>query len=163
STGASWWRADAGMTALPGDGVRLTVLHPGSDAPVARDPALGIPSDPNDVSVVLLVEWGAAAILLTGDAYVPVEEAILSDLPPLTVLKVGHHGSRTSTSAALLERTRPQWALIPAGDGNRFGHPHPEVTDRLEAAGARILRSDRDGHVRLRIRRDGRVTVDTGF
>ena len=65
----------------------------------------------------------------------------------IRVLKVAHHGSRTSTSRELLEAWRPQLALISAGRGNTFGHPAPEVVQRLEAIGARVLRTDRDGQI----------------
>jgi competence protein ComEC len=63
------------------------------------------------------------------------------------ILKVGHHGSRTSSSSDLLGSWRPQIALISAGRGNSFGHPTPEVIERLEAGGARIYRTDRDGQI----------------
>ena len=65
------------------------------------------------------------------------------------MLKVGHHGSRTSTSADFVARFRPQIALISVGRGNLFGHPAPDVVRRLEAAGAEIFRTDRDGAVIL--------------
>ncbi len=147
-------RAEAGLAFADG-GVRLEVLHPASDS------WGGTGSDPNDLSIILLVQWGDASVLLTGDAYQPHEEGVLAELPTLSVLKVGHHGSRTSTSEHLLRATRPRWALIPAGDGNRFGHPHPEVVERLEAHGVGILRTDRDGSIRLRLRRGGEVEVRT--
>jgi competence protein ComEC len=93
------------------------------------------------------------ALLLTGDAGEDVERAILPRLTPARtrILKVGHHGSRTSTSQALLDAWRPQIALISAGRGNTFGHPAPEVLQRLEQIGARIYRTDRHGQ----------ITVDT--
>src|SRR5207244_3020990 len=85
----------------------------------------------------------AVSLLLMGDAQREAEAA----LPPrrADVLKVGHHGSATGTGSALLERTRPRLALLSVGAQNAFGHPHPEVLARLQAAGARILRTDRDG------------------
>ncbi len=166
--GVSWWPAREGQV-LRRRGVEIRVLHPDPSAPPLHrgeplfgDGSLPATLDANDLSVVLLVSFGEAHLLLTGDAYAWVEEAILPHLPPLTVLKLGHHGSRTSTSASLLEAVRPRWALIPVGDGNRYGHPHPEVEERLERVGARVLRTDRDGSVRLRIRPDGRVSVRTG-
>jgi competence protein ComEC len=153
--GVWWWRAEEGRGFLK-DGVEVRVLHP--DAHALTDPGV---TDPNDWSVVLLVRWGGAAVLLTGDAPVAAERRILTDLPPLTVLVAGHHGSRTSTSRELLVHTRPRLALIPVGEGNRFGHPHREVTDRLDQEGVETLRTDRDGHIRVRISRDGSVRVRT--
>lgn len=167
SQGISWWVADEGKR-LRRRGVEIRVLHPDPSAPLIQRGTLqsgdgSLPSslDANDLSVVLLVTFGQAHVLLTGDAYGWVEEAILPGLPPLTLLKLGHHGSRTSTSPALVEALRPRWALIPVGDGNRYGHPHGEVLERLERVGSRVLRTDRDGSVRLRIRPDGRVSVRT--
>jgi competence protein ComEC len=67
------------------------------------------------------------------------------------VLKVAHHGSRTSSSRELLDRWRPQIAIISAGRGNTFGHPAPEVLQRLEAIGAAIYRTDLHGQITLEI------------
>jgi competence protein ComEC len=121
----------------------------------------GSRGDPNRVSVVLLVRYGEGALLLTGDAYDDVEVALLPHLPRLTLLKAGHHGSRTSTSRALLDATSPELAIISAGDGNRYGHPHDEVLERLDAAGSQVYRTDRDGTMRIRIRRDGGWDIRT--
>lgn len=116
----------------------------------------------NDDSVVLEIRYGDVAMLLTGDISADVERQILPRLSraPIRVLKVAHHGSRTSTSDALLEAWRPQIALVSCGRGNRFGHPAPDVVARLERSGARIYRTDRDGAITLTT--DGRsVTVTT--
>jgi competence protein ComEC len=77
------------------------------------------------------------------------------------ILKVAHHGSRTSSSAALLEAWRPQMALISSGRGNRFGHPAPQVLQRLEAIGATVLRTDRDGQITIET--NGRLVVQRTF
>ena len=84
-----------------------------------------------------------------------------ADAPPLTLLKVGHHGSITSTAEAFVEAVRPQYALISVGARNRYGHPDPQVLARLERAGARIFRTDRQGTVLLTARPDGTVRVRT--
>jgi competence protein ComEC len=125
---------------------RLLVLHP---AP----PDWERQRVRNDDSVVIEVVYRDVALLLTGDIGADVERAIVPRLAPATVriLKVAHHGSRTSTSRELLEAWRPQIALISCGRGNPFGHPAPDVVARLEAIGARIYRTDLDGE----------VTVDT--
>jgi competence protein ComEC len=148
---AWWWSARDGI-AFEVDGLRVEVLHPDSTA--AEGDEL---DDPNDLSVVLLVRWGDAAVLLTGDAPASVERRILPAIPPLTLLKVGHHGSRTSTASELLEAAHPAVALVGVGDPNGFGHPHEVVLARLEASGAEVFRTDRDGDVRVRIGRDGTV------
>jgi competence protein ComEC len=105
----------------------------------------------NDDSVVLEVRWDDVSILLTGDISSDVEQALLPQLEParVRVLKVAHHGSRTSSSSALLEAWRPQVAIISCGRGNRFGHPTRDVLDRLSAVGARVYRTDLDGEVTL--------------
>ncbi|RJQ35990.1 MBL fold metallo-hydrolase [Candidatus Parcubacteria bacterium] len=101
----------------------------------------------HDAMVVLrLVDAGATA-LLTGDAEADVEAHILSSggIVSADLLKVGHHGSKTSTSARFLEAVRPAMAAMSLGAGNRYGHPHPSVVSRLEAAGVPIYRTDRRG------------------
>jgi competence protein ComEC len=105
----------------------------------------------NDDSVVLEVVYGDVAMLLTGDIGAEVERSII---PLLTsartrVLKIAHHGSRTSSAAALLEAWRPQIAVISCGRGNRFGHPATEVLTRLESIGATVYRTDRDGQITI--------------
>jgi competence protein ComEC len=123
---------------------RIRVLHP-------PEPDWERPRVRNDDSVVLEVTCRDVALLLTGDISADVERAIAAQLTPARtrILKVGHHGSRTSSSQALLGSWRPQIALISAGRGNTFGHPTPEVIERLESIGAQIYRTDRDGEITL--------------
>jgi competence protein ComEC len=115
----------------------------------------------NAVSLVLELRYGRFSALLTGDAPTAVEEAILPGLKAaeVQVLKVGHHGSRTSTSPELLERISPEVALISVGARNRYGHPDPGILRRLEKGGVRVLRTDEEGTLVLRARRDGRYQV----
>jgi competence protein ComEC len=111
---------------------------------------------------VLEVIYGNVALLLTGDISAAVERGIAPLLTPapVRVLKVAHHGSRTSTSSSLLDAWRPQIALISAGRGNTFGHPTREVLERLVAIGARVYRTDLHGQITLHT--DGhRVDVRT--
>jgi competence protein ComEC len=137
-------------------GVRITVLHP-------QEPDWERQRVRNDDSVVLDVRYGDAAFLLTGDISADVERTLLPHLGPsrLRVLKVGHHGSRTSTSRELLEQWRPQVALISAGRGNTFGHPTGEVLRRLGSIGATVLRTDRHGQITVET--DGRTLTVTTF
>jgi len=79
----------------------------------------------------------------------------------ITLLKVGHHGSITSSSEAFVRETSPEYALIPVGARNRYGHPDPVVLARLRRVGARILRTDTQGTVTVIARPDGSVTVRT--
>jgi competence protein ComEC len=123
-------------------GLPVRVLHP-------PEPDWERPRIRNDDSVVVEVTYGDVAFLLLGDVSAEIERAIAPQLTParVRVLKVAHHGSRTSTSQELLDAWRPQLALVSAGRGNAFGHPTREVLERLEGAGARVLRTDRDGEI----------------
>jgi competence protein ComEC len=125
-------------------------------------PCPGPSSDwnPNDNSFVLRVTYGARSLLLVGDAQQEEEDELLARAPlrlRADVLKVGHHGSSTSSSAAFLEAVAPQEAVVSVGRRNRFGHPHPQALAALSAAGARIWRTDRDGAVMVTT--DGRSLV----
>ena len=100
----------------------------------------------NDRSLVLT----AAGVLFTGDLEQHGEACLVDRLPPSTVLKLAHHGSRTSSSEPFLDAIRPSLALISAGRGNRFGHPHEVVLHRLQARGIPVLRTDELGTIELR-------------
>jgi competence protein ComEC len=105
---------------------------------------------------VLRVAAGGTAMLLTGDIERGAERALVrAGLAPAAALLVPHHGSRSSSSAELLAAARPQLAVAATGYRNRFGHPAPEVQARYAQAGARLLRTDRDGAVELRLSPDG--------
>jgi competence protein ComEC len=112
----------------------------------------------NNDSMVLKVGYGATSALLEGDAEAPVEEAMLAD-PELasTLLKVGHHGSMTSTRPAFLARVHPEWAVISCGLRNRYGHPRVEVLQELEAAKVRTFSTDINGASCFRL--DGKTTT----
>jgi competence protein ComEC len=119
---------------------RLSVLAPGPDY-IAADTAS------NNDSLVLLIEMGCRRVLLTGDAERPVEDGLLQrgGLQNVTLLKVGHHGSKTSSSEEFLSALKPQFALISAGYLNQFHHPHPEVLQRLADHHVMVFRTDRQG------------------
>lgn len=89
----------------------------------------------NDASVVGRLSYGATSIMLTGDATTKTESFIIAANPvddlKSDILKVGHHGSRTSTSEAFLKKVAPTIAIISAGKNNRYGHPHKEIIERL--------------------------------
>lgn len=121
---------------------------------------LGSDTEANASSVVLHVRLGAFDALLTGDAYKDVDRLIAPGLTEVVeVLKVGHHGSDTSTDPLLLEAARPELALVSVGRYNRYGHPAPEVIRRLEAHGVRVHRTDREGTISVLGRRDGSYSL----
>ena len=137
ASGAQWRAARAGDR-LDLDGVRFTVLSPDSAW-------AAVTTDPNEESVVLLVEYGHVRLLLTGDAGLPVELRLAGRIGDVDVLKVGHHGSRSATSDAWLDEARPEIAVISVGARNTYGHPAPEVLARYRARGIMLVRSDRCG------------------
>jgi competence protein ComEC len=130
-----------------GDGVALWVLWPPPEGFQAKD------AD-NENSLVLKLVYGDFSALLTGDAGLPSEEAMMAQASPLqaTLLKVGHHGSRTGTSRDFVEYVAAQVAVIQVGADNDYGHPHPEVLNALD--GRMVLRTDRQG--RIHVQSDGR-------
>lgn len=130
--------------AIPFDpAVELEVLGP-DDEFVNRDNA-------NDGSIVLKLTYGQTSFLLTGDAEMSVNQAILQRGADVraTVLKLGHHGSRTSTDESWLRAVQPQWGIISAGAGNSYGHPHPEVIAALDKLGIQYLRTDEHGTITI--------------
>jgi competence protein ComEC len=102
----------------------------------------------NNVSVVLLGQIGQRRVLLMGDVEEGIDPSLLKDdLPHVDLLKVAHHGSKTATTQAFVDATRPAVAVASAGTGNPYGHPAKSTLERLEASGARVLRTDLDGTV----------------
>ena len=122
-----------------GDGITMTLLHPVEPSSAHL----------NDASVVTKVEYNQVSFLFTGDAEAASERDMLERGEQLrsTVLKVGHHGSRTSTTPAFLRAVSPAVAVIMAGAGNRYGHPHPETISKLGAAGVDVYRTDLQGTI----------------
>ncbi|MBT8405203.1 MAG: DNA internalization-related competence protein ComEC/Rec2 [Gemmatimonadetes bacterium] len=144
------WRVVARGDRVALDGVVLRVLHPSRRVD-------GAPREANDASLVVELSWRGFRLLLTGDISVEVERSLVEALGPVDVLKVAHHGSRTSTDSLFVARIRPEWAVVSVGRGNRYGHPAPEVMARLEGAGSVVWRTDRSGALRLRIDRSGAI------
>jgi competence protein ComEC len=149
------WRStladlDASQTALDtlfegdtlfGDGARIKVVWPPPFAPFSG----------NDLSTVFRVEFAGKRILLTGDIETPAEQAIRAGHPDLAadILKVAHHGSRTSSGLAFVRSVAPIWSIISC-DSSVYGHPHAEAWADLEwvmGDSARILRTDREGMI----------------
>ncbi|HEX5438793.1 MAG TPA: DNA internalization-related competence protein ComEC/Rec2 [Gemmatimonadaceae bacterium] len=142
SVGVPWHRAHPGDT-LRVDGVSMSVLAPDSAWMSTLD-------DPNEASLVVLVQFHAVRFLLVGDAERGEERWLLAhDSADLhaDVLKVGHHGSSTSSTAPFLDAVRPRVAVISVGAGNSYGHPSASVVHALAARGAVVLRTDREGSI----------------
>ncbi len=140
-------QARAGQSFNLGDGATIEVLHPSETLMAGTD------SDLNNTSIVLKVVYGEVSFLLTGDIFVEAERAMLSrgiDVRS-TVLKVPHHGSRTSSSREFIEQVSPSVAVISVGADNRFGHPHAETLDVLGryAPEARVMTTRDHGSIRF--------------
>jgi competence protein ComEC len=146
--GATIHGAQAGQVIQLGAGAGLEILFPS-----ATDLASPVPDDDrNNTSVVALVQYGRFTAILTGDAEAPVETllAVRGLLGPVDVLKVGHHGSRSSTTADFLAAIEPAIAVISVGADNTYGHPHPTVLDNLAGIyGLEVYRTDLDGSVEV--------------
>ncbi|TCS99505.1 competence protein ComEC [Tepidimonas ignava] len=148
ATPSAWGDASAALPCRAGaawtwDGVPFTFIHPPPDGAWAGD---------NERSCVLVVGQGEAAAVLPGDIPATVEQAIAAAYPGLRagLLVAAHHGSRTSTSDVWLDTLRPRVVAIQAGVGNRYGHPHPQVLQRLQARGIDVVSTQRCGAITWR-------------
>ncbi len=130
---------EPGYTFMLGD-LQNTVLAPNDDY-----------GDANEASIVIKSSFGKTSVMLTGDAEEKSEEDIVkiwsaADLK-CDILKVGHHGSSSSTTDAFLDAVDPTYAVISCGEGNTYGHPHVEIVEKLQAKGVEILRTDLLGSI----------------
>lgn len=145
--GARWHAARAGER-LDIDGVTLRIWHPDSAWMTRRESA-------NENSVVVSVEYGGFRALFPGDAGLPMEAERAGAIGDVSLLKVGHHGSRSATGDAWLAALRPEHCVVSVGR-NRYGHPHPVVLAALLRSRCRIARTD-SGDVRVTT--DGRTII----
>jgi len=105
----------------------------------------------NDTSVITKLVFDKKSFLFSGDAYKPVERKLIARGLALDsdVLKVGHHGSKTSSAEEFIEKVLPEIAVISAGKNNRYGHPHQQTLDTLEKYGVETLRTDINGDIKI--------------
>ena len=145
----------AGGTFLWG-GLQATVLSPESRYANPNTPV-------NDDSLVMRLDFGKGSVMLEGDAERRSEDTMLANnrLMPVTLLKVGHHGSRTSTNPEFLAAVAPREAVISSGRRNTFGHPRFEVLARLEEAHVKTFRTDREGATTFLLTRDGKISTES--
>jgi len=174
---ALWWNG------VPGHGERFAELRDAATAHAVRwrepagrtwnvngvilrafEPWAALGGGDNDRSLVLQLRYGGRAVLFTGDLERGGESALVAQWGATLasdILKVPHHGSRTSSSAALLAAVAPRDAVISCGAGNRFGFPHPSVVAAYAQRGTTLWRTDRDGAVTMVIRADGALHIDS--
>ena len=127
----------------------MSVLAPPGSA--GKQHALWTPRNENDRSLVLRLQYGALRLLLTGDIEQGTERWLLAQGADVRadILKVPHHGSKTSTSLAFVQQVRPQVGIISTGADNPFGHPHPQVLDVLAQQGVMVWRTDEHGAITI--------------
>ena len=114
----------------------------------------------NDNSNVIYTELDGYKFMFMGDAGVTTEKEILSkyNLPNIDVLKVGHHGSKTSSSKEFIDEINPKYSIISVGKNNRYGHPNKEVLDNLKVS--KIYRTDEDGSIMFKIK-NNKLKIET--
>jgi competence protein ComEC len=142
---------------IPWNDTQITVLAPENGYANPGDPV-------NNDSLVMRMQYDKASVLLEGDAEAPSERTMLAQhrIAPVTLLKVGHHGSRTSTTQEFLSAAAPQDAVVSVGKGNTFGHPRGEVIERIAEARTKLYRTDEFGLTTFLLERDGRILELTG-
>ena len=143
------------LAAVKDKGLKVTTAKAGVDLPLEGGGARFVaPVDDtyeslNNYSAVIKLDYGSQSFLLTGDAEAESEAQMLSSGAALksTVLKAGHHGSRTSTSAEFLRAAAPQYAVIMLGKDNPYNYPHSRTLEKLNKAGIKIYRTDQNGTI----------------
>ena len=140
-----------------GDATEWGGIHISALAPSPAYENHGAPL--NNDSLVLRLDYGRASALLEGDAEAPSERAMLAagEIHPVTLLKVGHHGSRTSTTPEFFAASSPQEAVVSVGRNNTFGHPRAEVIERIAAAHTLLYRTDEFGLAQFLLTTDGSI------
>jgi competence protein ComEC len=133
-------------------GTRVTILAPETGYSNSREPV-------NNDSLVMRMQYGNSSVLLEGDAEAPSEREMLAHgrVATVTLLKVGHHGSRTSTTQEFLDAAAPKDAVVSVGRGNTFGHPRYEVIERIADARIKLYRTDQSGLTTFLLGRDGGI------
>lgn len=147
---------DASKDLVFDDGVKVDILFP-------FHPMVGPVAVTNNTCIIAKIIFGTNEILLTGDAEAPEEEELLKARVDLDsdVLKIAHHGSKTSTTPAFLNAVSPEYSVISVGKNNTYHHPHPSIMKRLKDYNTRILRTDEFGRIELVFDKDGLVKINT--
>ncbi len=138
-------------------GTQVTILAPENGYANPLEPM-------NNDSLVMRMQYGESSVLLEGDAEAPSERAMLAHgrVDAVTLLKIGHHGSRTSTTQEFLEAAAPKDTVVSVGRGNTFGHPRHEVIERIAESRAKLYRTDEFGLTTFLLGRDGEIREIVG-
>jgi competence protein ComEC len=137
---------------LPWSGMQVDILAPENSYTNPGEPV-------NNDSLVMRMQFGKSSVLFEGDAEAPSERAMLAHdrVAQVTLLKVGHHGSSTSTTQEFLDAAAPEDAVVSVGRGNTFGHPRYEVIERIAKAQTKLYRTDEFGLTTFLLGRDGGI------
>jgi competence protein ComEC len=138
-------------------GTQVTILAPEVGYANPREPV-------NNDSLVMQIQYGRSSVLLEGDAEAPSEREMLTHgrVGAVTLLKIGHHGSRTSTTQEFLNAAAPKDAVVSVGRGNTFGHPRYEVIERIADSRIKLYRTDEFGLTTFLLGRDGGIREIAG-
>jgi beta-lactamase superfamily II metal-dependent hydrolase len=144
--------AEEGMEFDLGGGARLMILAPAASQEKG---------DTNERSTVMLLTYKDKTFLFMADVPLSVEREIIQkySLKNITVLKAGHHGSKTSTGDVFLSEVRPEYVVISVGANNSYGHPHEEVLNRLTNFKTTTLRTDQEGRIEFTVSPEGRLLL----
>ena len=148
------------MQAVSNEGLKVTTIKAGDNSKINLgdgtkveifSPVSETYDNLNDYSPIMKITFGENSFLFTGDAEKLVEKQVLANGENLNsdVLKVGHHGSTTSSSEDFIKEVSPEIAVIPVGEGNDYGHPHKEILELLQKNNIELLRTDLEGTVVL--------------
>lgn len=142
------WMTECGVDQAQMKWIDQKVNFRVNDMDMSVEPALGNEYPDNDGSMVVQARFPAASFLFTGDGSETLE-TWLSDHEDVraTVLKAGHHGSRSSSNPNFLSKVSPRYVVLSCGRNNHYGHPNPAVLQRLDQVGAKVLRTDHDGDI----------------
>lgn len=150
------------------DGVRIRALGPCRERETTSDTVCVIQAQerwtPNNNSLVLQFYYQGVRLLFPGDVEAPAERALLAQAGEhlqADILKVPHHCSRTSSTLAWVRQVAPKWAVCSVGRNNQYGFPHPEVVDRYQQQGTRVVRTDKQGAIRVSVTTNGKIIVES--
>ncbi len=135
--------------------IELKILHPQKDL-ITNNPL-------NNNAIVLKLIYNKFTMLFTGDIEKEAEELIIRNNINIKadILKVGHHGSKTSTTQEFLQKVSPKIALIGVGENNKFGHPNEEILERLKDSNTKVYRTDQMGEIKITVDRRGKIKIKT--
>lgn len=146
--------ARAGDEFLSGSGLKLTVLSPGEEELLS--------GDENEVSIVLKLEYNDFSCLFTGDIGSVTEQKLLGEVGKCEVVKMAHHGSAKSNSAEFASELSAEFAIASVGENNMYDFPTREAVYNYQQAGTKVLRTDKNGNITVRVDRKGHFKVYKG-